>query len=173
MTGSDLSYSGLRKLLVYLYTNVLDVREDDTDIDAEADDVKPVKEGRERAAEEEEAEESSHWLEECLQLINIAESYQLPHLKHLAEEKAITGINYSTVAQLLESGMDVSLCSRVIIAHSSAATVLRASALREECVAFLTRNWQTIKHQHEEVIAHIDPITKNNIVDYLRRNFRL
>lgn len=86
MDGSDFTYVVLRKLIAYLYTLELDTEEE------------------EEIAEPNKGDDDLMWLEECLQIMNAAESFQLPHLKHIAEQRAAKGISMSTVAPLLETG---------------------------------------------------------------------
>jgi hypothetical protein len=132
MDGSDCSFGVFRRMVSYLYTNTLDdgavaaaaTRSDDEEDDGwdEHADTQAEEKEKEKREEEEEAEaeaeaedEEEMPLDDYVQLMNVAESFDLPHLKYLAEDRAIAGINVSTVAQLLDTGTDTHslLCCRI------------------------------------------------------------
>jgi hypothetical protein len=169
MDGSDCSFGVFRRMVAYLYTNTLDdgavaaaaTRSDDEEDDGWDEHADKKAEEKEKEKDEEEAEaeaedEEEMPLDDYVQLMNVAESFDLPHLKYLAEDRAIAGINFSTVAQLLDT-----------------AEVLRASSLAKSCFVFLLQNWNDIKREHPEVVTHLDDAVKRKIEDHLRRTFRL
>lgn len=132
MDASDCTYAVFRRIIAYLYTNTLDPLDGD----------------------EKEGEESP--LDDYVQLMNAAESFNLPHLKYLAEEQTIAGIDASNVAQLLD-----------------AAVVLRASSLAKSCFVFLVHHWKLLLRDQPDVVAQLDDATRQKIENHLRRTHRL
>jgi hypothetical protein len=112
MDASDCTYAVFRRIIAYLYTNTLDP----VDLDRRADGYDDNDDGQEKEKEEEEST-----LDDYVQLMNAAESFNLPHLKHLAEEQTIAAIDASNVAQLLDAGT---------LSHACAVCVVSCSASR-------------------------------------------